>query len=138
LLKTVLFLFGFALLFGYAQSALAFTSDITLTSPTMVTISGQKTSDFHVGQQIGVESNLTNNGKSEQKFTYLVQVMDNKGKTDFLEGISASMLSHQSFTASQVWIPKDVGQYTVRVFVWDSLSSAIPLTTMHETQITVN
>ena len=137
-MKTSLFLVGFVLLIGFAQSSLAFASDIALTSPTMVTISGQKISDFHVGQQIGVESTLTNNGKSEQGFTYLVQVENSNGKTDFLEGFSASMLPNQSFTASQVWIPKDIGQYTIRVFVWDSLSSAIPLTDVLETSIKVN
>ena len=137
-MKTSLFLVGFVLLIGFAQSSLAFASDIALTPPTMVTISGQKISDFHVGQQIGVESTLTNNGKSEQGFTYLVQVENSNGKTDFLEGFSASMLPNQSFTASQVWIPKDIGQYTIRVFVWDSLSSAIPLTDVLETSIKVN
>jgi len=120
------------------QSALAFTSDITLTSPIMVNITGQQISDFHVGQQIGIESTLTNHGKSEKGFTYLVQVSNSGGRTDFLEGFSADMLPNQSFTASQVWIPKDAGQYTIRVFVWDSLSSAIPLTDVLETSIKVN
>ena len=104
----------------------------------MVNTSGQKITDFHVNQQIGVESNLTNNGKIEHKFTYLVQVMDNHGKTEYLEGFSASMLPNQSFTASQVWMPKAPGQYTVQVFVWDSLSSAIPLTDVLQTQIVIN
>jgi hypothetical protein len=138
LLKTSLFLVGSILLFGFIQSSLAFTSDITLTSPITVNVSGQKISDFHVGQQIGIESTLTNNGKSEQNFTYLVQVVGSNGKTDFLEGFSASMLPNQSFTASQVWIPKDMGQYAVQVFVWDSLSSAIPLTDVLDTSIKVN
>jgi hypothetical protein len=137
LLKT-LFLIGTILLFGFAQSALAFTSDITLTSPIMVNISGQKISDFHIDQQIGIESNLTNNGKTGQGFTYLVQVLDSNGRTNFLEGFSASMLPNQSFTASQVWIPKEAGQYTVKVFVWDSLASAVPLTNVLETSIKVN
>jgi hypothetical protein len=137
-LKTSLFLLGSILLFGFAQSALAINSDITLTSPSLVDTSEQKISDFHTGQQIGVESTLANNGKSEQKFTYLVQVMDRNGGTDFLEGLSASMLPNQSFTASQVWIPKTPGQYTVEVFVWNSLSSAIPLTDILHTQIMVN
>ncbi len=137
-MKTSLFLLGSVLLFGFVQSALAINSDITLTPPSLVDTSGQKISDFHSGQQIGVESTLTNNGESEQKFTYLVQVMDRNGGTDFLEGFSASMLPNQSFTASQVWIPKTPGQYTLEVFVWNSLSSAIPLTDVLHTTITVN
>ena len=136
-MKRTIFLLGFVLIFGFVQSALAITSDVTLTSPEMVNTSGQKISDFHVGQQIGVESVLTNNGKSEQKFVYLVQIMDNAGRTNFLEGFSASMLPSQSFTASQVWIPKGMGQYTVKVFVWNSLTSGVPLTDVLQTQIKV-
>lgn len=138
MLKTSLFLLGSIIIFGFAQSALAMTSDVTLTAPTMVDTSGQKISAFHVDTQIGVESILTNHGKSEQKFSYVVQVLDSNGGTDFLEVFSASMLPSQSFTASQVWIPKTTGQYTIQVFVWDSLSSAIPLTDVLNTQITVN
>jgi hypothetical protein len=104
----------------------------------MVDSSGQKISDFHVGTQIGVESILTNHGKSEQKFSYVVQVLDSNGGTDFLQAFSASMLANQSFTASQFWIPQSTGQYTIQVFVWNSLSSAIPLTDVLNTQIIVN
>ncbi|VVC06182.1 Uncharacterised protein [uncultured archaeon] len=137
LLKTSLFLVGSVLLFGFVQSAMAMNSDVALTAPSMVDTSGQKISSFHAGQQIGVESTLTNNGKSEQKFTYLVQVIDKNGATDYLEGFSASMLPSQSFTASQVWIPKTTGQYTIEVFVWNNLFSAIPLTDVLHTQVTV-
>ncbi len=136
-MKTSLFLLGFVLLFGFTQSSLAINSGITLTPPSLVDTSGHTISNFQVGQQIGVESTLTNNGNSNQKFTYLVQVMDSNGGTDFLEGFSASMLPNQSFNASQVWIPKNTGQYTIEVFVWDSLSSAIPLTNVLHTTITV-
>ena len=137
MLKT-LFLLSSIIILGFAQSALAMTSNVTLTTPVMVDTSGQKISDFHVGSQIGVQSILTNHGKSEQKFSYVVQVLDKNGATDFLEVFSASMLTNQSFTASQVWIPKTTGQYTIQVFVWDSLSSAIPLTDVLNTQMTVN
>lgn len=128
---------GTIIVFGLWQSALA-TSGVSLTAPTMVNITGHKIASFHVGQDIGVESILTNNGKSDQKFTYLVQVLDNRGETQYLEGFSASMLPNQSFAASQVWIPKNPGEYTVQVFVWDSLSSGVPLTDVLQTHITVN
>lgn len=137
MLKTILFLLGAAALLGVGQSALAMTSDVTLTQPTMVNTSGQKISSLHTDQQIGVESTLTNDGKSEQKFTYLVQVLDKNGATDYLEGFSASMLPSQSFNASQVWIPKSPGQYNVEVFVWSSLSSAVPLTDVLHTTVNV-
>lgn len=114
------------------------TSGISITSPVMVDTMGKPINDFHVGQQIGVESTLTNNGNSEQKFAYMVQVLDSNGASEHFESFSASMLSQQSFTASQVWIPKNPGQYTIQVFVWDSLSSGIPLTDVLQKQITIN
>lgn len=134
----ILFLLSSLIILGFVQSALAMTSDVTLTAPIMVDTFGQKISDFHVGSKIGVQSTLTNHGKSEQKFSYAVQVLDSKGTTDFLEFSSASMLPSQSLTASQAWIPKTTGQYTIQVFVWDSLPSAIPLTDVLNTHITVN
>lgn len=137
MLKTSLFLLGSVLLLGFAQSSMAINSGVTLTPPSLVDTSGQKISNFQIGQQIGVESTLTNDGTSNQKFTYLVQVMDSNGGTDYLEGFSASMLPNQSFNASQVWIPKNTGQYDIEVFVWDGLSSAIPLTDVLHTTITV-
>ena len=119
---------------GYSHAA----GGIAITSPATVDTQGKPISDFHVGQQIGVESNLTNNGAAEQKFAYMVQVLDSNGATEHFESFSASMLSQQSFSASQVWIPKNPGQYTVQVFVWDSLASGIPLTDVLQKQITVN
>ena len=138
LLKTTLFfLTAVVVLFGFAHSALAMNSNVVMTAPSLVDTSGQKITSFHAGQQIGVESTLTNNGQTEQKFAYMVQVKGSNGETEYFESTSASMLSNQSFTTSQVWIPKSAGQYVVEVFVWDSLSSAIPLTDVSKISVTV-
>jgi hypothetical protein len=126
------------ILFGFAQSAMAMNSNVSMTQPIMVDTSGQKITSFHAGQQIGVESTLTNNGQSEQKFAYMVQVLGSNGETEYFESTSASMLPTQAFTTSQVWIPKNSGQYIVEVFVWNSLSSAIPLTNVSQIPVTVN
>ncbi len=103
----------------------------------MVDTTGHPLSSYSVGQEIGVQSILTNHGTADQKFAYLVQVIGTNGESDYFQAFSASMLGNQSFTATQVWIPKDAGTYTVQVFVWDSLASAIPLTDVVEKQITV-
>jgi hypothetical protein len=138
-LKTSLFLLGTVLiLFGFAQSAMAMNSNIAMTQPILVDTSGQKITGFHVGQQIGIESTLTNNGKFEQKFAYMVQVLGSNSETEYFESTSASMLPNQSFTTSQIWIPKNTGQYTIEVFVWNSLSSAIPLTDVSKIPILIN
>ena len=138
MLKTSLFLLGSIIILGFAQSALAMTSDITLTGTSMVNSSGKPLSDFHVGTQINVQSNLTNHGKSEQKFSYVVQVLDSNGGTDWIGFNSLSLLPNQSWNVSQAWIPQATGQYTIQVFVWTSLTSAIPLTDVTSKQITIN
>jgi hypothetical protein len=141
LLKTTLFLLGAVLVlvgFAQSQSVMAMSGNVAMIQPTMVDTSGQKLTSFHAGQQIGVESTLTNNGQSEQKFAYMVQVLGSSGQTEYFESTSASMLPNQAFTTSQVWIPKTTGQYIVEVFVWNSLSSAIPLTNVSQIPVTVN
>ena len=87
---------------------MAMNSNVSMTPPIMVDTSGQKVSTFHAGQQIGIESTLTNNGQSEQKFAYMVQVLGSNGQTEYFESTSASMLPNQAFTTSQVWIPKSL------------------------------
>ena len=128
----------FPLIISVTPNALGTFGDITLTAPKMINTTGQELTSFHIGQQIGIESTLTNHATSEQKFTYLVQVMNKDGAAQYLEGFSASMVPNQSFTASQVWIPKEPGQYTIQVYIWDSLTSGIPLTHVLQTQIAVN
>ena len=118
----------------YAHAA----SDITISSPVTVDTTGHGISGYGVGQEIGIQSVLANHGTQNQKFSYIVQVMDSNGITDFFGATSASMLGNQSFTATQVWIPKGTGTYTLQVYVWDSLASAIPLTDVLQKQITVS
>jgi len=128
----------FPLIVSTVPNAIGAFGDITLTSPKMVNTFGQQLNSFQTGQQIGVESALTNHAASEQKFTYVVQVLNKDGGVVFLGQFSASMLSNQSFTVSEVWVPNMPGQYDVQVFVWDSLASAVPLTNVLQTQVTVN
>jgi hypothetical protein len=138
LLKTSLFLLGTTiLLLGFTQSALAVDGGFTDTPPRMVDPFGHTISSFQVGQEIGVESTITNHGQSNQKYAYMVQVLGSNSETEYFESNSASLEPSQSFNALQVWIPTNSGQYTVQVFVWDSLSSAIPLTGVLSTTINV-
>lgn len=120
-----------------STNAYASFGDITLTPPKNVGLDGKELVTIHTDEPVGFSSTLTNHGKSEQKFTYIVQILNENGGTDYLEGLSASLLPAQSFTASQSWSPVEAGKYVVQVFVWESLGSAIPLTQVIQTEITV-
>jgi hypothetical protein len=128
---------GLLLSMGTLQLAHASYSDVSISDPTMVDSTGHALSGYQVGQEIGVQSVLTNHGTANQDFAYMVQVVDSSGGTDYFQAFSASMLPNQSFNASQTWIPTNPGTYTIQVFVWNSLASAVPLTNVVEKQITV-
>lgn len=120
-----------------SKATFASFGDFTITQPKMVDYDGHDLNKIQVGQQVGVSTVLTNHNFDEKKFTYIVQVLNSKGQTEFLEGLSASMVSGQSFTAVQTWIPHEPGKYTVQVFVWSSLASPIPITNPIDSTITV-
>ncbi|OLC34495.1 MAG: hypothetical protein AUH84_04790 [Thaumarchaeota archaeon 13_1_40CM_4_38_7] len=111
--------------------------DITLTQPKMVSDDGRELNTIKVYQSVGISSVLTNHAPSEKKFTYIVQVLNKKMQVEYLEGLSASMLSGQSFSCSQSWIPKEPGQYTIQIFVWQSLGSPIVVTNVIKTTVIV-
>ncbi len=71
---------------GFGVNAHATFGNISLTSPKMVSLTGQELTSMHVGQQIGVQSVIANHAASEKRFTYLVQVLNNKGQTEYFEG----------------------------------------------------
>ena len=127
---------GLLLSVGALQLAHA-DSSITISDPTMVDTTGHALSSFITGQEIGVQSVLTNHGTTNQNYAYMFQVTDGSGGTDYFQAQSASLEGNQSFTVVQTWIPTNPGTYTVQVFVWNSLSSAVPLTNVIEKQITV-
>jgi len=136
-LSTTMIIALFGIMMFLSANAYASFGDVTLTPPKSVGLDGKELATIHVDEPVGFSSTLTNHGKSEQKFTYIVQILNENGGTDYLEGLSASLLPAQSFTASQSWSPVESGKYVVQVFVWESLGSAIPLTPVIQTEITV-
>ncbi|MDE1728950.1 MAG: hypothetical protein KGH81_07235, partial [Thaumarchaeota archaeon] len=122
---------------GALQLAHGDNNQVSISSPTMVDATGHAISRFQVGQEIGIQSMLTNHEAHDQRFAYVVEAIDKNHVLDYFEGFSASMLNNQSFTATQVWTPKEAGNYTVQVFAWDSLASAALLSDVMGKQITV-
>ncbi|HEX5458226.1 MAG TPA: PKD domain-containing protein [Candidatus Nitrosotalea sp.] len=112
-------------------------SQVSISDLTMVDASGHPISSFQVGQQIGVQSVLTNREAHDQRFAYVVEAMHGNGVLDYFEGSSAFIQSNQSLTAVQNWMPKEAGNYTVEVFIWDSLADAALLSDTMEKKITV-
>jgi PKD repeat protein len=109
---------------------------ISVSGLTMVDTTGHAISNFQVGQQIGIQSMITNEAHY-QRFVYVVNVVDENHVLDYFEGSSAAMESNQTFAATQIWTPKKAGNYTVGVSVWDSLADAVLLSNIMGKEITV-
>ena len=118
-------------------NAYAVSSNLTLTSPTTVDMSGHQKSEIHVGEPVGFLSVVTNHGTSEKRFTYVVLILNQDKQTELQEGLSASIGAGQSFTVAQSWIPRESGTYTVKTFLLNGCLMANPLTEVIETQIVV-
>jgi len=88
-----------------------------------------------VNQQVQITAKITNTQDETQDFVYIVQIKDENDIVVKLGWISGSMTKHQSFSPSLSWTPKQVGEYTAEIFVWESLVNQDALTPMGSLEI---
>ncbi len=120
---------------GIVGYAYATPSEIMLSTLTIVDMSGHQKSEIHVGEPVGFSSIVTNHSLGEQRFTYVVQVLQNN-QIQFQEALSANILPNQSFTVGESWTPQATGSYVVQTFLLNGymLSQA---TDIIQTNVTV-
>lgn len=122
---------------GLVGSANALSNDITLSSPTLVDMSGHEKSDIHAGEVVGFSSTITNHAIGEKRFTYVVLVLNHDNQIESNEGLSATIGPGQTFVVDQSWIPKESGTYQVHTFLLNGYLLSNPLTDVINTQISV-
>ena len=104
----------------------------------LVDQSGKQLEEIFVGQQVLVQADVRNNLQQKQPFAYLVLINDADGFTISLSWITGTLPAGETLSAAQSWIPDNAGRYTVKVFVWESVSNPNPLTAkVPETSVTV-
>ncbi|MGI0073477.1 MAG: hypothetical protein ACREA3_06675 [Nitrosotalea sp.] len=130
IILTVLIFIG-----GIAGSAYATTGEIMLSTPTIVDTSGHPKTEVHVGEPVGFSSVVTNHSSGEQRFTYVVRVLQNS-QIQFQEALSANILPNQSFTVGESWTPQAAGSYVVQTFLLNG-NIMSPPTNVIQTNITV-
>lgn len=91
-----------------------------------------------VGQKINFVTEISNNDQKSQSYSYIIQVKDNNDTIVDLRWIDGIVDSAKKKTTEILWEPKISGKYTVEIFVWDDIDSAIPLTTKTEYRLNVN
>ncbi len=90
-----------------------------------------------VGQKINFVTEVSNNDQKLQSYTYIIQVKDENNKIVELRWIDGTVDPTKKKTAEILWEPITPGKYTVEIFVWDGINSAIPLTTKTEYHLSV-
>lgn len=122
---------------GVAGYAHAMSSDITLSVPTTVDMTGHQKTEIHVGDPVGFSSTITNHSLGEKRFMYVVRVLDQNNQIQFQEGLSANIVPDQSFTVAESWTPQQTGSYTVQTFLLNGYMIASPLTDIIQTNVNV-
>ncbi len=91
-----------------------------------------------VGQQVQVASDIRNNQEKSQNFLYLVQIKDEIGYAVSVGWISGQLTPNQKFSPSLSWIPKEAGEYTAEIFVWEGIANHKALAEYTMLQISIS
>jgi hypothetical protein len=89
--------------------------------PDLVDQTGATLTDIGVGSQALIQSTITNSQTKKQSFAYIVQIKDGNGVTVSLSWVTGELPAKDTLSAAQSWIPDDAGNYTIEVFVWESI-----------------
>jgi len=100
---------------------------ITVTETRFTDNSGKFLQKGVVGQQVTISSIIQNHMSSKQEYLYIVQVKDSDGFTVSLSWISGNIERQRAVSAAVPWIPDEPGQYTIEIFIWQSLLEPVPL-----------
>jgi hypothetical protein len=93
----------------------------------LVDIDGAEKTSIAVGEQVMIRTNLTNDGSKEQAFVFIVQVKNNNSEPVMVSWLESTLKPEQTARVAQSWAPEQEGDFSIEAFVWDDLSSAVPL-----------
>jgi hypothetical protein len=86
-----------------------------------------------IGQKIRFVTEIFNDGMGQsQKYSYIIQVKDENNEIVDLHWINGQVDPAKKKISEISWEPILSGKYSVEIFVWDGIDSAIPLTTKTE------
>lgn len=91
-----------------------------------------------VGQSVIIESDVTNQQPFKIPATLIVLVKNSSGFTEFLSWKENVIPVEKTLSMSQSWIPETRGEYTVEVFLWNTIEIAVPLTDLMKISIVVD
>jgi len=91
-----------------------------------------------VGQKIKFVTEISNtDDERSQTYIYIIQVKDENNKISDLRWIDGAVDPAKKQITEIFWQPTLSGKYTVEIFVWNGIDSAIPLSTKTEYNLNV-
>ena len=127
---------------GSSSVTLSITEEIrekvTLSNVKLIDQTGSTVSRPTEGMQILIQSDLKNNLGSDQQFVYIVQVKDSGGATIMISWMSGTLPAGKQYAVAQSWLAEEKGNYSVDVFVWQSISNPVVLGPASKTTINVS
>lgn len=101
---------------------------VVLSDTKFVNILGTEVRSLGAGEQVIISNQVTNNQEHDQGFAYIVQVKDADGFSVMVSWVSGSIPPERTLDLGLSWVPESEGQYSVEVFVWESVATPAPLT----------
>ncbi len=95
--------------------------------PSLVNSFGENVSQIVTGEQLLIQSEVTNAQNKKQPFAYIVQVKDSQGITVSLSWVTSELPPNESLKVAQSWLPSTAGRYSIEIFVWESLTNPTAL-----------
>jgi len=93
---------------------------VSIVDPRLVNAFGSPTGNsINVDQQIQISADIINNQEISQKFAYLIQIKNENDIVVFFGWVVGELNPHQKFNPSLSWIPKEAGEFTAEIFVWE-------------------
>jgi len=93
---------------------------VSIVDPRLVNSFGSPTGNsINVDQKIQVSADIINNQEISQKFAYLIQIKNERGLVVYFGWFIGELNPHQKFNPSLSWIPKEAGEFTAEIFVWE-------------------
>lgn len=96
-------------------------------SPELLDMDGIPLTDIVPGRVVLIQDEIVNGQNKTQPFTLLVQIKDQYDTVISLSWVTGELFERQSLKVSRSWIPDSSGNFTVEIFIWESISRPNPL-----------
>ncbi|MGH9988479.1 MAG: hypothetical protein ACRD8W_31475, partial [Nitrososphaeraceae archaeon] len=85
---------------------------------------GLSLAEARINQQVSVSAEFANYQRAPQDYAFIVQVIDANGFITDISWQQGTLEGGRATDVSTLWTPKAEGTYTVKIFIWNSISAA--------------